>query len=119
METTRYFQEVFDAPVVIQIGDDDKYVFTPDADIDKIAKLIKNTIKDILGFGFKPERTFVFLNTEYIGEFYHNVCHVQKHLQEKTIKDAFGYTESDSIGMFALPTVKAAATFASSFPGVF
>jgi tryptophanyl-tRNA synthetase len=47
------------------------------------------------------------------------VCHVQKHLQEKTIKEAFGYTESDSVGMFALPTVKAAATFASSFPGVF
>ena len=76
MEITRYLQEVFDAPVVIQIGDDDKYVFTPDGDIDKIAKLVKNTIKDILGFGFKPERTFVFLNTEYIGEFYHNVCHV-------------------------------------------
>jgi tryptophanyl-tRNA synthetase len=105
--------------VVIQIGDDDKYVFTPDGDIDKIAKLIKNSIKDILGFGFNPERTFVFLNSEYIGEFYHNVCHIEKNIAQKTIKEAFGYTESDSVGMFALPTVKAAAAFATSFPGLF
>ena len=55
-------------------------MFTPDGDIEKIAKLIKNTVKDILGFGFKPERTFVFLNTEYIGEFYHNICHIQKYV---------------------------------------
>ena len=29
------------------------------------------------------------------------------------------YTESDSVGMFALPTLKAAACYASSFPGLF
>jgi tryptophanyl-tRNA synthetase len=78
LELTRYFQDVFDAPVVIQIGDDDKYVFTADGDIDKIAKLVKNTIKDVIAFGFKPEKTFVFINSEYIGELYFNVCHVEK-----------------------------------------
>ena len=76
MEMTRYLQEAFNLPVVIQIGDDDKYVFTPDGDIDKIAKLIKNSIKDILGFGFKPDRTFAFLNSEYISDLYPNVCHI-------------------------------------------
>ena len=119
LELTRYFQDVFDAPVVIQIGDDDKYVFTADGDIDKIAKLVKNTIKDVIAFGFKPEKTFVFINSEYIGELYFNVCHVEKQLTQKVIREAFGYTESDSVGMFALPTVKAAASFASSFPSIF
>jgi tryptophanyl-tRNA synthetase len=90
-------------------------VFTPEGDLEKIAKLIKNTVKDIIAFGFKPERTFVFLNTEFIGDLYTNVCHIEKQLTQKTIKEAFGYTESDSVGAFAMPNVKASACFATSF----
>jgi len=39
-----------------------------------------NNIKDILAFGFDPEKTFVFLDTQYIGTMYTNVIKVQKHV---------------------------------------
>ncbi len=41
-------------------------MFTSDGDLEKIAKYVKNTIKDILAFGFDPAKTFLFQNTEYI-----------------------------------------------------
>ena len=37
-----------------------------------------SNIKDIIAFGFNPEKTFIFLDTEYIKELYPNVIKVQK-----------------------------------------
>jgi tryptophanyl-tRNA synthetase len=31
-------------------------------------------IKDIIAVGFDPEKTFIFLDTKYIGHMYPNVC---------------------------------------------
>lgn len=30
--------------------------------------------KDILALDFDPEKTFIFMDTEYIGHMYKNVC---------------------------------------------
>lgn len=30
--------------------------------------------KDILACGFNPDKTFIFLDTEYVGHMYPNVC---------------------------------------------
>ena len=104
--------------MVISIADDERYVYTSESDPEKIAKNLKNTVKDLLAFGFDPDRTFVYVNTEYIDVLYRNVCHIQKFTTERVIKEGFEFTESDSIGMFALSAVRAAGMYASSFPKV-
>ncbi len=93
-------------------------MYTSEADPEKIAKNVKNTVKDLLAFGFDIERTFVYVNTDYIDVLYRNVCHIQKYTSEKVIKEGFEFTESDSIGMFALSAVRAAGMYATSFPKV-
>ena len=93
-------------------------MYTSEQDLDKIAKNVRNTVKDLLAFGFDCEHTFVYVNTEYIEVLYRNVCHIQKYTSEKVIKEGFEFTESDSIGMFALSAVRAAGMYASSFPKV-
>ena len=35
-----------------------------------------NNIKDIIAFGFNPDKTFIFLDTQYIGTMYPNVIRV-------------------------------------------
>lgn len=40
----------------------------------------KNNVKDILAFGFDPEKTFIFSDVDYIGHMYPNVIRVQKHV---------------------------------------
>lgn len=37
-------------------------------------------IKDIIAFGFDPEKTFIFSDVKYIGYLYPNVIRVQKHV---------------------------------------
>lgn len=39
-----------------------------------------NNVKDIIAFGFDPEKTFIFSDIDYIKELYPNVIKVQKHV---------------------------------------
>jgi tryptophanyl-tRNA synthetase len=75
---TKYMQEAFDVPLVIQITDDEKFMYRPELSQEQVAKMAISNIKDIIAFGFNPEKTFIFLDTEYIKELYPNVTKVQK-----------------------------------------
>ena len=65
----------------------------------------KSNIKDILAFGFDPEKTFIFSDVEYIKTLYPNILKVQKATTFNQIKGIFGFSESDNIGKFAFPPV--------------
>lgn len=62
----RYLQQAFDVPIVIQVTDDEKYMYRPELELEKVIKMGMSNIKDIIAFGFDPEKTFIFLDTEYI-----------------------------------------------------
>lgn len=64
-----------------------------------------NNIKDIIAFGFDPEKTFIFADTEYIQYLYPNVLRVQKAVTYNQMKGIFGFNESDNVGKFAFPAV--------------
>ena len=76
----RYLQEAFDVPIVIQITDDEKFMYRPELELEKVKKMAISNIKDIIAFGFDLEKTFIFMDTEYIKEMYPNVIRVQKAL---------------------------------------
>lgn len=65
----------------------------------------KANIKDIIAFGFDPEKTFIFSDVDYIQHLYPNVLRVQKNITTNQIKGVFGFTESDPVGKFAYPPV--------------
>lgn len=73
---TRYMQEAFDVPLVIQITDDEKFMYRPELSMEQVAKMAIANIKDIIAFGFDPEKTFIFLDTEYIKYLYPNTIKV-------------------------------------------
>lgn len=76
-------------------------------------------IKEIIGFGFNPEKTFIFRDTDYIKELYPNTIKVQKHVNFNQIKGIFGFNESDPVGKFAYPPVQAVPAFSNTFPHIF
>lgn len=49
-----------------------------------------DNIKDIIALGFDPEKTFIFLNSEYMGTMYPNVLKIQKNINMSTLKAIFG-----------------------------
>lgn len=119
---TKYLQDAFDVPLVIQITDDEKYIYRPECELEGKKGTIQmglSNIKDIIAFGFDPEKTFIFSDIEYIQHLYPNVIRVQKHVNFNQIKGIFGFNESDNVGKFAFPPVQAAPAFSNSFPHIF
>uniref|UniRef100_A0A671RYH1 Tryptophan--tRNA ligase, cytoplasmic n=1 Tax=Sinocyclocheilus anshuiensis TaxID=1608454 RepID=A0A671RYH1_9TELE len=86
---TKWLQDVFDVPLVIQMTDDEKYLWK-DLSLD-----------------------------ESSPAFYRNVVKVQKHVTFNQVKGIFGFTDSDCIGKVSFPAVQAAPSFSSSFPQIF
>lgn len=76
-------------------------------------------IKDILAVGFDPTKTFIFLNTQYIGHMYHNVCLFQRHINLTTCKAIFGLDFGWNSGMAAFPAIQAAPCISNSFRHIF
>ena len=60
---------MFDVPLVIQLTDDEKYLFK-DLTVDKCHSHALDNAKDIIALGFDPQKTFIFSDLEYIGNFY-------------------------------------------------
>ena len=115
----KYLQEAFDVPLVIQITDDEKYMYRGELEYDQIQKMAKSNIKDIIAFGFDPEKTFIFSDIEYISTLYPNVIRVQKHTTLNQVKGVFGFNESDPVGKFAFPPIQIVPSFCNSFPHIF
>lgn len=61
----RYLQDVFDVPLVIQLTDDEKFLWK-DLTVEEANRLAFENAKDIIACGFDIEKTFIFSNIEYI-----------------------------------------------------
>ena len=63
-------------PLVIQITDDEKFLYKEELELANTIVMGKSNIKDIIAFGFDPEKTFIFSDCEYIKYLYPNVLKV-------------------------------------------
>lgn len=118
---TKWLQETFDVPLVIQLTDDEKFLWK-DLTIEEANRLSHENAKDIIALGFDINKTFIFSDLEYIGscpEFYMNMCRIQKCVTFNQVKGIFGFGDSDCIGKISFPAIQAAPSFSSSFPHIF
>lgn len=118
---TKWLQDVFNVPLVIQLTDDEKYLWKG-LKVDEARKLAIENAKDIIACGFDVNKTFIFTDFEYMGQepaFYRNVVQIQRLVTYNQVKGIFGFGDSDSIGKIAFPAVQAAPSFSSTFPKIF
>ncbi|CAD5232600.1 unnamed protein product [Bursaphelenchus xylophilus] len=116
---TKYLQEAFNVPLVIQITEDEKFLWK-DMTLDQARKCAKDNIKDIISVGFDPKKTFIFMDTEYMcPAFYENILKIWKTVTNNQSRAIFGFSGEDSMGKSAFPAIEAAPCFSSSFPHVF
>lgn len=54
-------------PIVIQLTDDEKFLFKSNLTIEKCHEFAFQNAKDIIACGFKPEKTFIFSDLDYVG----------------------------------------------------
>ncbi|KAJ1950238.1 tryptophan--tRNA ligase [Linderina macrospora] len=116
----KWLQDVFDCPLVVQLTDDEKFLFKNDLTLEQANEYAFNTVREIAAIGFKPEKTFIFSDIEYMGgAFYRNVLRISRLVTYSTAKAAFGFKESDHIGKIHFPSIEAAPAFCSTFPEIF
>jgi tryptophanyl-tRNA synthetase len=112
---TKYLQDVLGCPLVIQLTDDEKFMFRDIPLGPKMDAIVQSNVKDIIAFGLDPKRTFIFRNTAYMGEMYSTVLEVQRCITTNAAKNTFGFVDTDCIGKLAFPATQAAPSFVSSF----
>ncbi|KAF0412500.1 tryptophanyl-tRNA synthetase [Gigaspora margarita] len=116
----QWLQETFDVPIVIQLTDDEKFLFKSDLTLEKARQYSYDNAKDIIACGFKLEKTFIFSNLEYVGgAFYHNIVKISRCITTNQSKATFGFNDSDCIGKLHFVAVQAAPSFSNSFPQIF
>ncbi|KAL0079851.1 hypothetical protein J3Q64DRAFT_1761511 [Phycomyces blakesleeanus] len=116
----KWLQDVFDVPLVIQLTDDEKFLFKADLTVEKCNQFAYQNAKDIIACGFNPEKTFIFSNLDYMGgAFYHNVVRISRCITSNQSKATFGFNDSDNVGKLHFVSVQAAPSFSNSFPQIF
>ncbi|KAF1331179.1 Vacuolar protein, partial [Globisporangium splendens] len=114
---TAWLQKVFDVPLVIQLTDDEKFLFKEQT-LEESRHMMWENAKDIIACGFDAKKTFIFANTEYIQVMYPQILKVQKCVTYNQVRGIFGFTGSDNIGKSAFPAVQAVPSFSETFPVV-
>lgn len=118
---TKWLQETFDVPLVIQLTDDEKFLWK-DLTVEDACHLAFENAKDIIAIGFDVEKTFIFSDFNFIGQcpdFYKTIVRVQRNVTFNQVKGIFGFGDSDCIGKISFPAIQAAPSFSSSFPFIF
>lgn len=62
----RWLQDTFNVPLVIQLTDDEKFLWK-DLKVEQAIKLARENAKDIIACGFDPDNTFIFSDFMFIG----------------------------------------------------
>ena len=115
----QYLQSCFQCPLVIQLTDDEKFLFK-DLTIEQCHGFALENAKDIVACGFDPDLTFIFSNLDYVGgQMYANIVRISKLITCNVSKAAFGFDDSSSIGKLHFVSVQAAPSFSNSFAHIF
>ncbi|KAG1658907.1 Tryptophan--tRNA ligase, cytoplasmic [Nymphon striatum] len=118
---TKWLQETFDVPLIIQLTDDEKYLWKS-LGLDESIHLARENAKDIIALGFDINKTFIFTDFGYVSNslaFYKNIVKIQRCVTYNQVKGIFGFTDSDCIGKISFPAIQAAPSFCNSFPEIF
>ncbi|KAH9456840.1 hypothetical protein MJO29_010788 [Puccinia striiformis f. sp. tritici] len=117
---TQWLQEVFDVPLVIQLTDDEKFLFKSNLTLEDCHKYAFENARDIIACGFKLDKTFIFSDLDYMGgPFYKNVLQISRAITYNQSKATFGFNDTDNIGKSHFVAIQAAPAISSSFPQIF
>ena len=112
---TKWLQDVFDCPLVIQLTDDEKFLFKPDLNLEDCHRLAYENAKDIIACGFDMKKTFIFSDLNYIGHMYPTILKIQKLVTYNQTRGIFGFNGTDNIGKSSFPATQACPAFSSAF----
>lgn len=89
---TQWLQQAFGCPLVIQMTDDEKFLFKGEYDehkgdnLDYFASLTMENARDIIACGFDYNKTFLFSDLNYVGKMYPNIVRIWKAVTTNSVQ---------------------------------
>lgn len=108
---TKYLQEKFNAQLLFQVTDDEKFLYRDTLSMEDVKKMTMDNLLDIIAVGFDPKRTQILIDIQKIQELYPISVRVAKAITFSTVKAVFGFEDSTNIGMIFFPSIQAAPAF--------
>jgi tryptophanyl-tRNA synthetase len=110
----KYLQDAFDADLYFQMTDDEKFLHDEDLTLEQAVGYTYDNALDVIACGLDPKKTFIFSDTDHIGEIYRLGLRVAKRVTFSTVKAVFGFQESTNIGMVWYPALQVMTCFLQS-----
>ncbi|QKX57702.1 uncharacterized protein TRUGW13939_04820 [Talaromyces rugulosus] len=119
-ELAKWLQDVFQAPTIIMLTDDSKYLFNAKYTLDDLRRFTVDNAKDILAFGFDPKLTYMFSSLENSnGPLYCRSLEFAKQITPAEVHEHTGFQyDSMNIGMFNFFAKQSAGFMPGSFQDV-
>ena len=118
---TKWMQDTFNCPLVIQISDEEKSAFKH-VDFEKLHKMGFENAKEIISCGFDMKKTFIFSNRDYrlkCPQYENFSSDFKNNTPIKSIQSIFGLNERGNIFMYDWPVYQSVAAFWQAYPHIF
>lgn len=85
---TKYLQDVFGVALVVQMTDDEKFMWKRDTipHVRDAYSMTRDNARDIIAMGFDPQKTFIFSDLHYVGHMWPNVCSISRLISANQVK---------------------------------
>ena len=110
----KWMQDKFDVDLYFQLTDDEKFLFNFDMTLDKTHSFALENALDIIALGFNPEKTHIFIDTDYIHKLYPLALKAAKRLNFSNVKAVFGFDNSTNVGSIFYTAIQSSPCFLPS-----
>jgi tryptophanyl-tRNA synthetase len=107
-------QDAFNVKYLIQLTDDEKFMFKEKLNLEDVEKFTYENALDIIALGFSPEKTKIISDLKYAKTLYRQAIRVAKKITFSTAKAVFGFTNDTNIGSIFFTSVQAVPAFIES-----
>ena len=110
---TKWLQDKFDTELWFQMTDDEKFLIK-NKSLEEMNKNSYENALDVIAMGFKPNKTHIFSDIDYIKSQYKIALKVAKKTTISTVKAIFGFKDSSNIGIAFFPAIQTVPCFLPS-----
>ncbi|MFH1229702.1 MAG: tryptophan--tRNA ligase [Candidatus Aenigmatarchaeota archaeon] len=110
----KQMQEAFKVKYLIQLTDDEKFMFKDNLELEDVEKFTYENALDIIALGFDPESTKIISDLKYAKTLYRQAIRVAKKLTYSTTKAVFGFTNDTNVGSIFFTSMQSVPAFIES-----
>lgn len=108
---TKWFVDKFNVHYFFELTDDEKFLVREGYTLEDTNRLAYDNALSLIALGFTPDRLHIIVDTDDIKYLYKIAVKAAKKLTLSTVKNTFGFTDSNNIGASFFPAIEIAVAF--------